>query len=66
MEVLSTCVLKYIFEVLVLVLVYLTGHVLVLILNVLAFNEYIMSTSEYLLNICCEINLFVVNKKKLS
>ena len=29
-------------------------HVLVLKLNVLRFYEYIMSTSEYFLNICCE------------
>ena len=42
-------------------------HVLVVVLNVLKFYEYITSTSEYFLNICCENKfLFVVNKMKLS
>ena len=41
--------------------------VLVLKLNILRFYEYITSTPEYFLNICCEnLFLFVVNKMKLS
>ena len=50
-NVLGTCVLEYIFEVLVLVLVEIMDHVLVLVLilvvHVLIFYEYFTNTSEY-------------------
>ena len=48
-EVLGTRILEYIFY----SYSQLMGHVLVLILNVLRFYEYITNTSEYFLNICC-------------
>ena len=67
-EVLSTHILEYIFEVLVCILIQLMGHVLELILNVLYsdFTSTLRVHPSTFSIYAVKVNLFVVNKMKLS